>query len=406
VYCGLYGIDFEAVPLADDFTIRVDDYLARGADRVGAVIFPNPNAPTGRLLPLSEIARLAAGLPDAPIVVDEAYVDFGGLDVIPTAVALVQQFPNILVTQTLSKSRSLAGLRVGFAIGQPELVEALTRVKDSFNSYPLDRLALVGASAAMDDEAHSRPPAARSSPAAKPSPPSSARWVSRCCRPPPTSSSPATRAATPPSWPPRCASAASSCGTSRRRASTSSCASPWAPAQVLRLDITQPASIGGLGWQVDGSRFSTVIVNAGVYGPRLRTLDVPTEADFDQVMHTNVLGPMRVVPQLLEALAPQARLAVVSSRMGSIGGRTATSGWLYAASKAALNSVLKDISLALQGRALCVALHPGWVQTDMGGAEADLRVEDSARALRGTLAGVTAAQHGQFLNYDGNPIPW
>lgn len=94
------------------------------------------------------------GLPDAPIVVDEAYVDFGGLDVIPTAVALVQQFPNVLVTQTLSKSRSLAGLRVGFAIGQPELVEALTRVKDSFNSYPLDRLALVGASAAMDDEAH------------------------------------------------------------------------------------------------------------------------------------------------------------------------------------------------------------------------------------------------------------
>jgi len=126
VYCGLYGIAFEAVPLADDFTIRVDDYLARGADRVGAVIFPNPNAPTGRLLPLSEIARLAAGLPDAPIVVDEAYVDFGGLDVIPTAVSLVQQFPNVLVTQTLSKSRSLAGLRVGFAIGQPELVEALT----------------------------------------------------------------------------------------------------------------------------------------------------------------------------------------------------------------------------------------------------------------------------------------
>ena len=154
VYCGLYGIAFEAVPLADDFSIRIDDYLARGADGVGAVIFPNPNAPTGRLLPLAEIARLAAGLPDAPIVIDEAYVDFGGLDVIPTAVALVKQHPNVLVTQTLSKSRSLAGLRVGFAIGQPELVEALTRVKDSFNSYPLDRLALVGASAAMDDEAH------------------------------------------------------------------------------------------------------------------------------------------------------------------------------------------------------------------------------------------------------------
>lgn len=150
VYCGLYGIDYRAVPLADDFSIRVDDYLSGDA---GAVIFPNPNAPTGRLLPLAEVERLAAALPDAPIVIDEAYVDFGGLDMIPTAVALVRQHPNVLVTQTLSKSRSLAGLRVGFAIGQPELIEALTRVKDSFNSYPLDRLALVGASAALDDEA-------------------------------------------------------------------------------------------------------------------------------------------------------------------------------------------------------------------------------------------------------------
>lgn len=153
VYCGLYGIDFEAIPLDAQFAIQVDDYLARGAGQVGAVIFPNPNAPTGRLLPLADIARLAEALPDAPIVIDEAYVDFGGLDVIPTAVALIRRHPNILVTQTLSKSRSLAGLRVGFAIGQPELIEALTRVKDSFNSYPLDRLALVGASAAMDDEA-------------------------------------------------------------------------------------------------------------------------------------------------------------------------------------------------------------------------------------------------------------
>ena len=153
VYCGLYGIDFETIALSEEFAIRVDDYLVRGAANIGGVIFPNPNAPTGRLLSLDEIARLAAALPDAPIVVDEAYIDFGGLDVIPTAVTLVRQHPNILVTQTLSKSRSLAGLRVGFAIGQPELIEALTRVKDSFNSYPLDRLALVGASAAMDDEA-------------------------------------------------------------------------------------------------------------------------------------------------------------------------------------------------------------------------------------------------------------
>jgi histidinol-phosphate aminotransferase len=117
------------------------------------VIFPNPNAPTGRLLPLADIARLAEALPDAPIVIDEAYVDFGGLDVIPTAVTLIAATPTSWSPRRCPSPARSPGLRVGFAIGQPELIEALTRVKDSFNSYPLDRLALVGASAAMDDEA-------------------------------------------------------------------------------------------------------------------------------------------------------------------------------------------------------------------------------------------------------------
>ncbi|MBL8446480.1 MAG: histidinol-phosphate transaminase [Zoogloeaceae bacterium] len=149
VYCGLYGIDYATVPLDDNFQIRVDDYLARGPQGAGAVIFPNPNAPTGRALPLAEIARLAAGLPDCPIVIDEAYVDFGA----ESAAALINRHPNLLVVHTLSKSRSLAGLRVGFALGQRELIDGLVRVKDSFNSYPLDRLALVGAAAAMADQA-------------------------------------------------------------------------------------------------------------------------------------------------------------------------------------------------------------------------------------------------------------
>lgn len=144
VYCRLYGIDYQCVPLDAQFAIRIDDYIEA---RPGAVIFPNPNAPTGRLLPLSDIERLATALPDSPIVIDEAYIDFGG----ESAVALVADHPNLLVTQTLSKSRSLAGLRVGFAIGQPALIEGLTRVKDSFNSYPLDRLALAGATAAVQD---------------------------------------------------------------------------------------------------------------------------------------------------------------------------------------------------------------------------------------------------------------
>lgn len=148
VYCGLYGIDGRGVPLSEQFEIRVDDYL--NAASCGAIIFPNPNAPTGRLLPLAEIERLLAGRPDVVVVVDEAYIDFGG----DTAIALVGKYPNLLVVQTLSKSRSLAGLRVGFAVGDAALIEALERIKNSFNSYPLDRLAIAGAAAAIEDREH------------------------------------------------------------------------------------------------------------------------------------------------------------------------------------------------------------------------------------------------------------
>jgi histidinol-phosphate aminotransferase len=148
VYCGLYEIAFETVPLDDSLAIRADDYLGGGSGAAGGIIFPNPNAPTGRLLPLADIERIVRGNPQCVVVVDEAYVDFGG----DSAVPLVRNHPNLLVVQTLSKSRSLAGLRVGFAIGHPELIEALDRVKDSFNSYPLDRLAIAGAIAAIEDE--------------------------------------------------------------------------------------------------------------------------------------------------------------------------------------------------------------------------------------------------------------
>ena len=146
VYCGLYDIEFVTVPLSDDYAIRVDDYGRPN----GGIIFPNPNAPTGCLLPLAEIERLLTAHPDSVVVIDEAYIDFGG----ETAIALVNQFANLLVVQTLSKSRSLAGLRVGFAVGHADLIEALERVKNSFNSYPLDRLAIAGAVAAMDDREH------------------------------------------------------------------------------------------------------------------------------------------------------------------------------------------------------------------------------------------------------------
>jgi histidinol-phosphate aminotransferase len=147
VYCGLYGIDHRTIPLSDNFTIDPAKYCGQPN---GGIIFPNPNAPTGCLLALDAIEQILRGNPDSVVVVDEAYVDFGGESAIP----LTARYDNLLVIHTLSKSRSLAGLRVGYAVGHPALIEALERVKNSFNSYPLDRLAVVGAVAAIEDEAY------------------------------------------------------------------------------------------------------------------------------------------------------------------------------------------------------------------------------------------------------------
>jgi len=177
-------------------------------------------------------------------------------------------------------------------------------------------------------------------------------------------------------------------------------------ATALRLDVADAASASGLAWQIDGATFDVVVVNAGVIGPRVEGLDTPTEADFDHVMHTNVLGPMRVLPQLVDALAPGARLAVISSRMGSMGLQASASNWLYRASKAAANSVLKTASLVLEGRATCISVHPGWVRTDMGGAGADIDVATSVAGIRRTLAALTPADNGRFFNHDGTPLAW
>jgi len=144
VYCALYEIAYEPVPLTSNFELDVRDYRRPN----GGIIFPNPNAPTGRLVSLVDIEELLKANTTSVVVIDEAYVDFGGESCVP----LINQYPQLLVTHTLSKSRALAGLRVGYATGHPLLIEALNRVKDSFNSYPLDRFAQAGASAAMADE--------------------------------------------------------------------------------------------------------------------------------------------------------------------------------------------------------------------------------------------------------------
>lgn len=148
VYAKVFNIDYEEVPLNDDFTLDVERFF----ESVGGVIFPNPNAPTSIYLPLHEIERILKHNKDRVVIVDEAYVDFAEA----SAATLINKYDNLLVVQTMSKSRALAGLRVGFALGNNELIKGLIRMKDSFNSYPVDRLALVGAKAAIEDETYFR----------------------------------------------------------------------------------------------------------------------------------------------------------------------------------------------------------------------------------------------------------
>ena len=177
-------------------------------------------------------------------------------------------------------------------------------------------------------------------------------------------------------------------------------------ATPIRLDVADTASASGLAWQIDGGGFDVGIVNAGVSAASGAGLTAPTEDDFDRVMRTNVLGPMRVIPQIVEALAPGGRIAVLSSRMGSIGNRTSAGSSLYRASKAALNSVVKDASLAFVGRAVCISFHPGWVRTDMGGSGADIDVATSVSGMRRVIAGLVPGDRGGFFDYDGKVIPW
>ncbi len=150
VYASFFNIPYRMVPLREDFTLRTEDFLTEN----GGVVIANPNAPTGISIPMSrtEIARIVEGNPMSVVLVDEAYVDFGGESVVP----LVHRYPNLLVVQTMSKSRSLAGLRVGFAFGDENLIAALNCVKNSINSYTLDRLAIAGAAASVEDEDYFR----------------------------------------------------------------------------------------------------------------------------------------------------------------------------------------------------------------------------------------------------------
>mgnify|MGYP003776882783 FL=1 len=180
-------------------------------------------------------------------------------------------------------------------------------------------------------------------------------------------------------------------------------------AQTYSVDVTESADIAALGWKLDGEQVDVAIVVSGVYGPRSDRIETITAEDFDHVMHTNVRGPMQLMPILLPIVQETGGvLAVISSKMGSIADSGGTSGWLYRVSKAALNDALKLASLEAQS-ATCVSLHPGWVQTDMGGAHAAIDPTTSVAGMRDVLAQAAASRdafNGRFYQYDGTQLEW
>lgn len=178
--------------------------------------------------------------------------------------------------------------------------------------------------------------------------------------------------------------------------------------QVVVADVLDENWTAGLAPALGGAAIDLVIVSAGISGPQSALPETPAPADFDAVMRTNVYVTMQLVPLLADRLAAGGgKFVVLSSRMGSIGGATEASWWLYRASKAALNSVLKSTSIILGARGVvCMALHPGWVQTRMGGPAAQLPVADSVASMRRVIAAVNRSHNGRFLNYNGEQIEW
>ena len=174
--------------------------------------------------------------------------------------------------------------------------------------------------------------------------------------------------------------------------------------QVLKLDVANPASVSGLAWQLDGEKIDTAWHVAGVMCSRADAHHAPTPAEFDRVMHTNVMGAMQLIPQVAPRVeAARGRMGFITSTMGQIGSAAGSNAWLYRVSKAALNMAVASARHSYP-QALFVLFHPGWVRTEMGGAQAPVRVADSVARLRVTLASATAADNGAFFNHDGSRL--
>jgi NAD(P)-dependent dehydrogenase (short-subunit alcohol dehydrogenase family) len=178
-------------------------------------------------------------------------------------------------------------------------------------------------------------------------------------------------------------------------------------AQTTQIDVLEPGWIDALR-RLTGEPIDLALVVAGILGPQSEGLVAPEPAQFDAVMRTNVLAAMQAIPVLAEGLiAAGGKLAVISSRMGSVGNTSSASCWLYRASKAALNSVLKSASIDLGAcGVVCMALHPGWVRTDMGGPGADLSVQESVASMRRVIGAANRSHNGRFLNYNGEQLEW
>ena len=171
-------------------------------------------------------------------------------------------------------------------------------------------------------------------------------------------------------------------------------------AQALKLDVTDTASTSGLGWQLDGEKIDVALYVAGTMA-RGGATQPPARDEFDAVMRTNVWGAMQAIPQVAPLVeAANGKFVFISSGMGRIAGVDSSYSWVYRASKAALNMAVASAQPDYPG-AIFVAMSPGWVQTDMGGSSAPLKVEDSVAGMRRTIAGLTRADQGRFVDYHG-----
>lgn len=178
-----------------------------------------------------------------------------------------------------------------------------------------------------------------------------------------------------------------------------------AGAQTLKLDVAKAESIAALGWQLDGEQLDLALFVAGVYGPDHGADTAPTQAAFDQVMHANVLGAMQLIPTVVPMVKAGGKCIFLSSRMGSIGDASGSQGWVYRVSKAALNMAVKAASCQYRHATFAV-LHPGWVQTDMGGPNAQVAVDKSVAGMLKVVGALKPEESGSFHNYDGTPLPW